>query len=62
MAKSLSEGYKAAFKEAFPDIVQELTKDGIRDSEIADGMQHLQRVSGKFCPPGSNFFFFSNRL
>ncbi len=46
MAKSLSEGYKAAFKEAFPDIVQELTKDGIRDSEIADGMQHLQRVSG----------------
>ena len=44
MAKSISESYKAMFKDKFPDIVRELTESGLQDPEIADGMLHLQKV------------------
>lgn len=44
MAKSFSENYKALFKEKFPELVQELTEDGLKDPEISDGIMHLQKV------------------
>ena len=45
MAKSLSEGYKVLFKGKFQELVQELTEDGLKDSEVSDGIMHLQQVS-----------------
>jgi len=48
MAKSFSDSYKATFKEKFPEIVRELTESALQDPEIADGMQHLQKVY-KYC-------------
>ena len=42
---SHSEGYCELFKAAFHDLVKELTEDGLKNPEIADGVQHLQDVS-----------------
>ena len=41
---SHSESYKPLFKTVFPELVKELTEDGLQDPEISDGVQHLQRV------------------
>ena len=49
MAKSISESYKAVFKETFPELVRELTESGLKDPEIADGMLHLQKVIHFLC-------------
>ena len=43
--KSSSENYKDAFHRMFPDLVKELTEDGLKDPEISDGVQHLRDVS-----------------
>ena len=42
---SVSEGYKGLFQAIFPDLVKELTEDGLKDPEISDGIRHLQEVS-----------------
>lgn len=41
---SHSHSYKDAFKQVFPDLVKELTEGGLNDSEISDGIRHLERV------------------
>ena len=38
--KSISEGFQALYVELRNDLV----RDGLQDREIADGIQHLQRV------------------
>lgn len=44
-SKSSSEDYKDAFHRMFPDLVKELTEDGLKNPEISDGVQHLRDVS-----------------
>ena len=39
-----SDGYKAEFHSKFPELVKELTEDGIKNPEISDGIQHLKDV------------------
>ena len=39
-----SHSYKEAFEEMFPKLVQDLTREGMNDPEISDGMQHLRKV------------------
>jgi hypothetical protein len=39
-----SHSYKDAFKQVFPELVKELTEEGLNDPEISDGIRHLQRV------------------
>ena len=39
-----SDGYKAAFHSKFPELVRELTEDGLKNPEISDGVQHLKDV------------------
>ena len=41
---SHSESYKPLFKTVFPDLVKELTDEGLQDPEISDGIRHLQGV------------------
>lgn len=45
MTQSFSESYKVLFKETFPELVRELTEDGLENPEISDGILHLQKVS-----------------
>ena len=45
MAKSYSEDYKAKFMSVFPELVRELTEDGLLNSQIKDAIQHLKEVS-----------------
>ena len=42
---SHSHSYKEAFKKVFPELVKELTEEGVNDPEISDGMRHLERVN-----------------
>lgn len=39
-----SDGSKDAFHSKFPELVKELTEDGIKNPEISDGIQHLKDV------------------
>ena len=40
-----SEGYRALFMDVFPELVRELTEDGLQNAEISVGIQHLKEVS-----------------
>lgn len=42
---SHSESYREKFHKVFPVLVKELTEDGLKNPEIADGIRHLQDVS-----------------
>ena len=48
LSQSHSENYKPLFKTVFPELVKELTEEGLADPEISDGIQHLQSVSKHF--------------
>ena len=48
-SKSSAAGYKEAFHSAFPELVRELTEDGLKNEEISDGVQHLKDVSKCVC-------------
>ena len=39
-----SDGNKEAFHNKFPELVRELTEDGLKNLEISDGIQHLKEV------------------
>jgi hypothetical protein len=39
-----SDGHKTVFHSKFPELVRELTEDGIKNPEISDGIQHLKDV------------------
>lgn len=43
-SKPPSDGYKEAFHKIFPDLVKELTEDDLKNTQIADGIQHLKEV------------------
>lgn len=43
--KRSSDEHKVAFHRVFPELVKELTEDGLKDPEISDGIQHLKDVS-----------------
>ena len=40
-----SEGYRALFMSVFPELVSELTEEGLKNTEISVGIQHLKEVS-----------------
>ena len=40
-----SEGYRSLFMDVFPQLVGELTDDGLQNTEISVGIQHLKAVS-----------------
>ena len=40
-----AEGYRALFMEVFPQLVGELTEEGLQNTEISVGIQHLKEVS-----------------
>ena len=40
-----SESYRKAFTEVFQELRAELTQEDLRDSEISDGIAHLDEVS-----------------
>ena len=40
-----SEGYRAQFMDVFPQLVGELTEDGLQNTEISVGIRHLKEVS-----------------
>ena len=42
---SNSENYRGLFTAVFHDLVKQLTEEGLKNPEIADGIQHLQEVS-----------------
>ena len=52
---SHSESYKNSFKALFPELVKELTEDGLCDTEISDGIRHLKTVM-EYTVPGGVFF------
>ena len=39
-----SEGYRSLFMDVFPQLVGELTDDGVKNTEISVGIQHLKEV------------------
>lgn len=41
---SYSESYKDMFFGVFPELVEELTADRLKNTEISDGLQHLKEV------------------
>lgn len=41
-----AEGYRALFMDVFPQLVGELTEEGLQNTEISVGIQHLKEVSG----------------
>ena len=44
-AISHSESYRGKFQAVFQELLKELTEDGLKNPEIADGIRHLQEVS-----------------
>lgn len=48
-AISHSESYREKFQAVFPELLKELTEDGLKNPEIADGIRHLQEVSVSTC-------------
>lgn len=52
---SHSDSYKKSFKALFPELVKELTEDGLRDTEISYGIRHLKTVLD-YNVPGGVFF------
>ena len=40
-----SEGYRSLFMDVFPQLVGELTEEGLQNTEISVGIQHLKEVS-----------------
>jgi len=53
-AISHSESYREKFQAVFPELLKELTEDGLKNPEIADGIRHLQEVSVSTCCPGGD--------
>ena len=45
MATSYAEDCKILFKKKFPELVRELTEDGLKNPEISGGILHLQEVN-----------------
>ena len=39
-----AEGYREKFLAVFPELVTELTRDGLGNPEIADGVEHMRKV------------------
>ena len=42
---SYSDSYKDLFFGVFPELVEELTADRLKNTEISDGLQHLKEAS-----------------
>ena len=40
-----SEGYHSIFMDVFPELMAELTDEGLKNTEISVGIQHLKAVS-----------------
>jgi farnesyl diphosphate synthase len=47
-----SEGYRSLFMDVFPQLVEELTDDGVKNPEISVGIQHLKEVLEYNVPGG----------
>ena len=43
---NVSEGYRGLFMDVFPELVGELTDEGLENTEISVGIRHLKEVSG----------------
>ena len=39
-----AENYRQKFMAVFPELIDQLTDEGIHDVKICDGMQHLKEV------------------
>jgi len=51
---SHSESYREKFQAFFPELLKELTEDGLKNPGIADGIRHLQEVCQRV--PGKQTF------
>lgn len=42
--KQYSESYKSKFMSVYPELIKELTDDGLLNDDIKDAIQHMKEV------------------